>query len=57
MPKPMFKWRIFLVKAVPALFLGTVEAPDEKTALEIAVDEFEVDDPEQRKKLIAKRRG
>lgn len=57
MPKPIQKWRIFLLEALPTLLLGTVEAPDEKTALEIAVDEFEIDDPDQQKKLIAKRRG
>jgi hypothetical protein len=57
MPKTLYKWRIFFIKTAPATPLGTVEAPDEKTAIEIAIDEFEITDPGTQKKLIAQRQG
>jgi hypothetical protein len=57
MPKPLFKWRVFLVSDTRATPLGTVEAPDEKTALEIAFDEFEITNPQTQKRLIAQRLG
>jgi hypothetical protein len=58
MPKTLYKWRIFFIKTAPATPLGTVEAPDEKTAIEIAIDEFEIAGPEaQKKNLIARRQS
>jgi hypothetical protein len=57
MPKTLYKWRIVFIKTVPATPLGTVEAPDEKTAIEIAIDEFEIADRVAQKNLIARRRG
>jgi hypothetical protein len=55
MPKRLFKWRVFLVRDIRATPLGIVEAPDEKTALEIAFDEFEVTNPETQKRLVAQK--
>ena len=57
MPKTLYKWRIFFIKTAPATPLGTVEAPDERTAIEIAIDEFEIAGREAEKNLIARRRG
>ena len=57
MPKTLYKWRIVFIKTTPATPLGTVEAPDEKTAIEIAIDEFEITDPGPQKNLIAQKQG
>jgi hypothetical protein len=57
MPKPLSKWRVLLVGDKRATPLGIVEAPDEKTALEIAFDEFEVTNPETQKRLVAQKLG
>jgi hypothetical protein len=57
MPKPLFIWRVFLVSDTRATALGTVEAPDEKTALEIAFDEFEITNAQTKKRLIAQKLG
>jgi hypothetical protein len=57
MPKTLYKWQIFFIRTAPATPLGTVEAPDEKTAIEIAIDEFEIAGPEAQKNLIAQRQG
>jgi hypothetical protein len=57
MPKTLYKWRIFFIKTAPATPLGTVEAPDEKTAIEIAIDEFEIAGAKAEKNLSARRRG
>jgi len=39
------RWKIIRVKATPAEELGTVETPDPETAIRIAVERFEIDDP------------
>jgi hypothetical protein len=36
-----------------ARFIGTVEAPDEKTAIKKAIAAYEITDPEQQKRLVA----
>jgi hypothetical protein len=49
-------WSIYLIKGTPAKFVGIVDdAPDEKTAIARAVEEFEVP-PIQRDRLAARRR-
>ena len=45
------------VSTVGATTLGFVTAPDEKSALKEAVNEFNVTDPEQQKRLVAQREG
>jgi hypothetical protein len=42
---------------VPAEYLGFVEPPDEKSALNDAVKEFHIKVPEQQKGLMALREG
>jgi len=32
----LFHWRIYYIKAIPAQFIGSVDAPDEETAREVA---------------------
>src|SRR5262249_28304121 len=36
-------WSIYHIKGTPAALLGRVEAPDEKTAIRKAIDEFQID--------------
>jgi hypothetical protein len=53
-PKPAYTWRITLIRSSLARWLGTVEAPDEQTAIERAVEEFELS-PEERKRVVVQR--
>jgi hypothetical protein len=46
-------WSIYRLRGTPAAFVGIVYAPDEKTAIERAVQEFKID-PAQRWRIIAK---
>jgi hypothetical protein len=38
------RWRITLLKATPAKFIGYVRAPDARSAIEMAVKDYEVSD-------------
>jgi hypothetical protein len=42
------RWRISLIKATPARLIGQFEAPDAETAIEKAIEEFKITDPERR---------
>jgi len=53
-PKPEYAWRVTLIRSTPARSLGSVEAPDEKTAIEKAVEEFQLS-PEQKKRVVVQR--
>jgi len=55
MPKKSYEWRIIRVRA-KGEFLGYVQAPDEKAAIEAAAKEFGIA-PEMQKRLLAQRRG
>jgi hypothetical protein len=37
-----FSWAIYRLKGTPAKLLGNVEAPDEQTAINRAIDEFNI---------------
>ena len=50
-------WRIYRIRGTPAQFIGSVQAPDEKSALKEAIKEFNITDAEQQKRLIALREG
>ena len=44
--RPLPRWRITRIKARPAVELGTVEAPDADIAIQVAIKEFEITNPE-----------
>jgi hypothetical protein len=49
-------WTVYHLRGTSSAFIGIVEAPDEKAAIEKTVEEYGV--PEnQRNRLIAQRRG
>jgi hypothetical protein len=52
--KAPVRWRISLLKGTPARFLGYIEAPDEKTAIEAAAKEYKIAEA-LRDRLVARR--
>ena len=55
-PKKMHSWRISRIRGTPAEFIGIVDAPDEKSAIQAAIEEYDITNPEQQKRLVAQRR-
>ena len=49
------RWRIIRLKATPAVELGTVEASDADKAIELAIKEFEITNPQHQRRLAARR--
>jgi hypothetical protein len=54
-PEPT--WYVYRLRHTPASFVGSVEAPDAETAIKRAIEEFNITDPQQQKRLIAQRRS
>jgi hypothetical protein len=48
----LFRWRVSLIKATPAKFVGYVRAPDEASAIEMAVEDYGISD-RLRDRLVA----
>jgi 1,2-phenylacetyl-CoA epoxidase PaaB subunit len=53
MRKKAYQWELFRLKASPAVFVGLVYAPDEKTAVKAAIKEFSI--REDHKSLLVRR--
>src|ERR1700676_641479 len=47
MPKNEFSWDIYRLRGTPAVFIGSVDAPDENTTIKKAIEEFRITDTEQ----------
>ena len=52
--KPEFEWEVIRLTASPARFIGTVNAPDEETAREIAIEQYQIRPQQQRSLLVRK---
>ena len=50
----LFRWRVSLIKATPAKFIGFVHAPDEKSAIETAAEDYDISET-LRDRLVAVR--
>jgi hypothetical protein len=48
------EWEIVRLQASPAKFIGYVRAPDEETAREIAIEQFQIR-PKQHRPLLIRR--
>jgi hypothetical protein len=48
-------WEITRIRGNSSVYIGTVQAPDEKTALKIAIRQFKITGSDQRKRLVAQR--
>jgi hypothetical protein len=55
MPKKEFSWDIYRLRGTPAVYIGSVNAPDENSAIKKAIEEFQITDTEQQKRLVAQR--
>jgi hypothetical protein len=56
MPKKEFSWDIYRLRGTPAVYIGSLHAPDENSAIKKAIEEFRITDTEQQKRLVAQRR-
>jgi 1,2-phenylacetyl-CoA epoxidase PaaB subunit len=54
-PEPT--WYVFHLRHTPATFVGSVEAPDAETAIKRAIEKFNITDPQQQQRLIARWRS
>jgi hypothetical protein len=52
--KATYRWEITLIRQ-RGQFLGFVDTPEERAAIEEAIKVFEATNPEQQKRLIARR--
>jgi hypothetical protein len=51
----MHTWAISRIKGTPAVEIGWVDAPDAETAIKEAIKRYGITDPEQQKRLAARR--
>jgi 1,2-phenylacetyl-CoA epoxidase PaaB subunit len=56
MRKKQLAWEVLRLKGSPAAFVGLVHAPDEKSALKVAIKELSIR-PEDRDRLLIRPHG
>ena len=49
------RWEVYRIKGASAAFLGSVYAPDEKSAEKVAVKQLEIKDPQHIKRVFVRR--
>jgi hypothetical protein len=54
MRKKLSSWRIIRIRGNKADLVGIVPAADEKSAIKVAIKEYKIDNPEQRRRLAAR---
>jgi len=47
-------WEISRIKGTPAAILGRIEAPDAETAIKKWIETYDITDPEQQRRLVAR---
>jgi hypothetical protein len=56
MPEKATQWEVYRpIKGSRGAFIGVVEAPDEKSALKVAIREFGIINPEYQQRLFVRR--
>ena len=56
MAKKPTQWEVYRpIKGSPGALIGVVEAPDERSALNAAIEEFGIINPEYQKQLFVRR--
>jgi hypothetical protein len=56
MRKREYQWQVIRLKPSPAVFVGIVDAPDEASAKNLAIEQFDIR-PEDRDRLLIRRHG
>jgi hypothetical protein len=55
-PKKPIQWEVYRpIKGAHGAFIGIVEAPDEASALKVAIKEFGIINPEHQNRLFVRR--
>jgi 1,2-phenylacetyl-CoA epoxidase PaaB subunit len=49
------RWRITRIRSTPATEIGTVHTPDAASAIEEAIQRYDIRQPWQRERLVARR--
>jgi Phage tail protein (Tail_P2_I) len=47
-------WEISRIKGTPAAILGRIKAPDAESAIREWIEKFDITDPEQQSRLVAR---
>ena len=51
-----YSWRIYRIWGMTKTYLGLVDARDKESAIKIAIEKFQITNPEHQKRLLAEAR-
>jgi hypothetical protein len=51
-----YSWRIYRIWGMTKTYLGLVDAGDKESAIKIAIEKFQITNPEHQKRLLAEAR-